>query len=131
MRSAAKKAHEREKNALLFTKYKLSQLGWRCANFQSKKGYARTGIIDMVAIKLDRSDADKLKIMLLQVKGGSSKVKDDEKIRLEKAINKIEIAFNWAEKPAKTVLFDWQPTDEFFDTHAIKMARSKGLQSLL
>jgi hypothetical protein len=77
-----------------------------------------------MAIKLDKSDADKLKIMLLQMKGGSSKVEDYEKIRLEKAIKKIEVAFNWAEKPAKTVLFDWQPTDELFDTHSTKIARA-------
>ena len=125
MKIAAKKAHEREKNALLFTKYRLGQLGWRCANFQSKRGYARTGIVDMVAIKLDRKDADKLKIMLLQVKGGSSKVKDEEKMRLEKAIRKIEVAFNWAEKPARTVLFDWDPTDELFDAHATKITRAR------
>jgi len=123
MRIAAEKAHEREKNALLFTKYRLGQLGWTCANFQSKRGYARTGIIDMVAIKLDKKDADKLKIMLLQVKGGSSKVKDEEKIRLEKAIRKIEVALNWAEKPAGTVVFDWEPTDELFGQHATKMKR--------
>jgi hypothetical protein len=115
---AKKKSIKTEKNALLFTKYRLGKCGWRCADFQSKRGHARTGIVDMVAIKIDKKDKDKLKIMLLQVKGGSARVKDKEKIRLEKAIKKVEVAFNCAEKPEKTVLFDWEPTDEQFDLHA-------------
>jgi hypothetical protein len=116
-KTPTEKAHERELDALKFTKYKLGKYGWRCADFQSKRRYPRTGIVDMVAIKIDKKDKDRLKIMLLQVKGGSPRVKEKDRIRLGEAIKKVEVAFNCAEKPEKTVLFDWEPTDEQFDMH--------------
>lgn len=74
-RRAQKKAHITEKNALIFTKYRLNQLGWRYVDFQSKRGYPRTGIIDLVAMKLDKKDPDKLEIILFQVKGGMQELK--------------------------------------------------------
>jgi hypothetical protein len=114
MKNAAKKAHKTEKNALLFTKYKLGQFGWRFLDFQSKKGYPRTGIIDMIAVKLDKEDPDKLKIILFQVKGGVAKMTGDEVKKLQKACKKIEVACNYAEKPEKVVRFNWEPTDEEF-----------------
>ena len=106
---AQKKAHRTEKNALTFTKYRLNKLGWRYVDFQSKKGYPRTGIIDLVAVKLDRQDPDKLKLILFQVKGGSAKITGKEKMRLRNAVKKVEVSSNWAEKPGKTVIFDWEP----------------------
>jgi hypothetical protein len=115
MKNAEKKAHKTEKNALLFTKYKLGQFGWRYLDFQSKKGYPRTGIIDMIAVKLDKKDPDKLKIILFQVKGGAAKMTQNQVDRLQKACKKIEAAFNYAEKPEKAVKFDWEPTDEEFE----------------
>lgn len=111
------KAHETDKNALLFTKYKLGQRGWRFADFQSKKGFPRTGIIDMIAFKLDRKDHDKLKIILFQVKGGSARMDEELIKRLQGAIQKVEVAANWSEKPKKSVMFDWEPTDEEFSLH--------------
>lgn len=110
-RYAQKKARRTEKNALTFTKYRLNKLGWRYIDFQSKKGYPRTGIIDLVAVKLDKRDPDKLKVILFQVKGGSARVGDKEKTRLKDAIKKVEISCNWAEKPQKSVKFAWDPTD--------------------
>lgn len=76
---AQKKAHRTEKNALTFTKYRLNKLGWRYIDFQSKRGYPRTGIIDLVAVKLDKKDPDKLKIILFQVKGGTARIKEEHK----------------------------------------------------
>ena len=115
MKNAAKNAHKTELNALLFTKYKLGQLGWKYHDFQSKKRYARDGIIDMIAFKLDRKDHDKLKIILFQVKGGSARIDERQIIRLQRACKKVEIAYNCAKKPEKTVMFDWEPTDEEFE----------------
>lgn len=77
----------------------------------------------MVAIKIDKKDKDKLKIMLLQVKGGSARVKDAEIKRLGRAIKKVEVAFNCSKKPRKTVLFDWEPTDDNFYIESTKMDR--------
>jgi len=106
---AQKEAHRTEKNSLTFTKYRLNKLGWRYIDFQSKKGYPRTGIIDLVAIKLDKQDPDKLKVILFQVKGGSARTKDEERIRLRNAVKKVEVSHNWAEKPGKSVRFAWEP----------------------
>ena len=95
---------------MTFTKYRLNELGWRYIDFQSKKGYARDGIIDLVALKIDKKDHDKLKIILFQVKGGpANKVTEKEKMRLLEASKKVEVRHNWAEKPEKTVAFDWEP----------------------
>ena len=119
-KNAQKKAHQTEKNALTFTKYNLGKYGWRYSDFQSKKGYPRTGVIDMIAFKLDKKDPDKLKIILFQVKGGHSNKVDNKEIkRLGKACNKIEFAFNLAEKPGKSVIFNWEPTDEDFDLNKV------------
>jgi len=104
---AQKKAHRTEKNALIFTKYRLNKLGWRYIDFQSKRGYPRTGIIDLVAIKLDEKDPDKLKIILFQVKGGSARIKEEDKTRLRDAVKKVAVFCNWVEKPEKSVEFDW------------------------
>jgi hypothetical protein len=59
----------------------------------------------LVAFKLDRTDSDKLKIMLFQVKGGSARITEEEITRLKKATKKIEVDFNWSEKPEKLVSF--------------------------
>jgi hypothetical protein len=120
-REAARKAHETEKNALTFTKYRLNELGWRYVDFQSRKGYPRTGIIDLVAVKLDRKAPDKLKVILFQVKGGSARINKKQKARLKEAIKKVEVASDWAEKPEKSVMFNWEPTDDYFESHAKKI----------
>lgn len=100
------KAHITEKNALTFTKYKLNKEGWRYVDFQSKKGFPRTGIIDLIAVKLDGKDCDKLKIVLFQVKGGlHERVSKEEIARLKSAVKKVEITYSWSEKPDKTVNF--------------------------
>jgi len=120
-REAARKAHKTGKNALTFTKVRLNELGWKYEEFKSKKGYPRTGVIDLVAFRLDKKDQDKLKVILFQVKGGSqNRIKEKEKMRLAEAVKKVEIAINWAEKPEKSVIFDWEPTNELFDLHAIR-----------
>jgi hypothetical protein len=112
--SAQRKAHKTGKNAVTFTKVRLDKLGWRYVEFKSKKGYPRDGIIDLVAVKLDRTDHDKLKVILFQVKGGSARMTEKHKARLKEAVNKVEVAYNWAEKPEKSVIFKWEPTEEFF-----------------
>lgn len=110
-RIAQKKAHRTEKNALTFTKVRLNELGWRYVDFQSRGGYPRTGIIDLVAVKLDKKDPDKLKVILFQIKGGSARIKEKERRRLRDATKKVEIYYNWAEKPRGSVEFDWEPID--------------------
>jgi len=119
-REAQRKSVTTGKNALTFTKVQLNKLGWKYAEFKSKRGYPRTGVIDLVAFRLDKKDQDKLKMILFQVKGGSARIKEEEKMRLEEAVKKVKIAINWVEKPEKSVRFDWEPTDKLFDPHARK-----------
>jgi hypothetical protein len=109
--TAQKKAHRTGKNALTFTKVRLNKLGWRCVDFRSKRGYPRTDIVDLVAVKLDKKDPDKLKVILFQVKGGSARITEEEKTRLRNAVKKVEADYNWAEKPERSVEFYWEPID--------------------
>jgi hypothetical protein len=120
-RKAQEIADKTGKNAVTFTKVQLDKHGWKHVEFKSKRGYPRTGIIDLVAFRLDKKDPDKLKMILFQVKGGlQNRVKEEHITRLKEAVKKVEIAINWAEKPEKSVRFDWEPTYELFDLHTIK-----------
>jgi len=110
-RKAQLKAHKTDKNAMTFTKVRLNKLGWKYVEFKSKKGFPRDGIVDLVAFKIDKKDHDKLRMILFQIKGGAGKVKEEEKKRLEEAVKKVDVSFDWAEKPQSKVIFGWEPTD--------------------
>jgi len=59
--------------------------GWRLTFFEGDTGAPRTGIIDAIACRLDRSNADHLSIRLVQLKGGNGGVSGKEIARLKKA----------------------------------------------
>jgi hypothetical protein len=120
-RKAQIKADKTGKIAVRSTKRQLKRLGWKYVEFKSKLGNPRTGIIDLVAFRLDKKDPDKLKMILFQVKGGlQNRVKKEHITRLKEAVKKVEIAINWAEKPEKSVRFYWKPTYELFDLHTVR-----------
>lgn len=102
---ASRLAHKTAKNAKTFTKYFLGKLGYKCLSLDSKTGYEYVGVIDMIAVKRDPKDPDTLQITLFQIKGGSARVTMDEIRRLRKAIEKVKIYWNVAEKPDKKVQF--------------------------
>lgn len=104
-REAQRKALAAARNAKTFAKYKLSQRGYKCISFDSAKGYEYKGVVDLVAVKRDRRNPDCLKIMLVQVKGGSARVTSDEIARLENATRSAEVIWNVAQKPKKVVRF--------------------------
>ena len=104
-REAQRKSLATAKNAKTFAKYKLSQKGYKCISFDTKKGYEYKGVIDLVAVKRDTKNPDQLKIILVQVKGGGAKVTDEELKRLNEATKQIKISWNVAEKPSKVVRF--------------------------
>lgn len=104
-RRASQLAHKTARNAKTFTKYFLGKLGYKCVSLDSKKGYEYIGVVDMVAIKRDVKDPDMLHITLFQIKGGSARVTMDEIRRLRKAVEKVKIYWNVAEKPDKKVQF--------------------------
>lgn len=59
--------------------------GWRVASFEGPTGSPRTGIIDAVAFRLDRKNADRIDVRLIQLKGGKAGVSGREIARLKQA----------------------------------------------
>lgn len=72
----------------------LEKRGWRVVFFEGKSGAPRTGIIDAFAFRLDRKDADRLDVKLIQLKGGEAGVTGREITRLKKAAESAKIS--WA-----------------------------------
>ena len=104
-RLASQLAHKKAKNAKTFTKYILFQKGYKCISLDSKKGYEYKGIVDLIAVRRDRKDPDRLNVVLIQVKGGSAKVSRNELKRLRSAVKRVKVSWNTAEKPDKRVRF--------------------------
>lgn len=104
-RRASTLAHERARNAKTFTKCVLSTKGYRCISLDSRKGYEYKGIVDLIAVKRDKKDPDRLQLVLVQVKGGRARITADELKRLQIAKKCIKIHWNVAHKPGKTVRF--------------------------
>jgi hypothetical protein len=59
--------------------------GWKIAFFEGATGLPRTGIIDAVAFRLGRKNADALDVRLIQLKGGKAGVSGREIARLKGA----------------------------------------------
>ncbi|MGA2902337.1 MAG: hypothetical protein ABSD98_00780 [Candidatus Korobacteraceae bacterium] len=59
--------------------------GWKLAFFEGATGSPRTGIIDAIAFRLGRENADLLDVRLIQLKGGKAGVSGAEIARLKKA----------------------------------------------
>jgi hypothetical protein len=67
--SAWEKAHAAEAASKAAFKLHFEKQGWRVAFFEGKTGAPRTGIIDAVAFRLDRKNADVLDLRLVQRRG--------------------------------------------------------------
>jgi len=65
--------------------------GWKLAIFESARGAPRTGIIDAIAFRLGRKNADLLDVRLIQLKGGKAGVTAAEIARLKKAATEATI----------------------------------------
>jgi hypothetical protein len=104
-RSAAIKAHRVAQNAKTFTKYELGKRGYRCISLDSRRGYEYKGVVDLVAVKRSTRKPDQLEVMLVQVKGGGTKVSNEELKRLRQARGNLKVTWNVAEKPRRTVQF--------------------------
>lgn len=104
-RQASRLAHKRAKDAKTFTKYVLSHQGYKVITLDTRSGYESQGIVDLVAIKREAGDPDKLTLVLLQVKGGCARVSRQEKERLRVAVRRAKVVWNVAEKPGQEVLF--------------------------
>jgi hypothetical protein len=74
-------------------------------SLDSRKGFEYKGVVDLVAVKRDNRSPDELTVMLVQVKGGSARITKDELSRLWRAAKRLQVTWNVAMKPAKTVRF--------------------------
>jgi hypothetical protein len=105
-RRANGKAQATARNAKLFTKYALGKKGWKVASLDSRNGFEYKGVVDLVAVKRNNRSPDELTVMLVQVKGGGARVTKDELSRLRKAVRRLLVTWNVAQKPAKSVRFE-------------------------
>jgi hypothetical protein len=69
------------------------ETGWRVAFFEGKTGSPRTGIIDAVAFRLQRKNADALDVRLIQLKGGKAGVSGPEIARLKQAATDASVSW--------------------------------------
>lgn len=69
------------------------ETGWKLAFFEGKTGSPRTGIIDAIAFRLSRKNADALEIRLIQLKGGKAGISGIEMARLKKAVEEATISW--------------------------------------
>ncbi len=67
--------------------------GWKVAFFEGASGTPRTGVIDAIAYRLGRRNADLLDVRLVQLKGGNAGVSGAEIARLKKAVSAATV--NW------------------------------------
>jgi hypothetical protein len=67
--------------------------GWHVAFFEGPTGAPRTGIIDAIAYRLGKENADFLDVRLIQLKGGEAGMKGKEIARLKQAA--ADATVNW------------------------------------
>ena len=97
-KAAARKAQQTRRRTNAFVKSKAAEAaskealsaycrehGWKIAFFEGATGSPRTGIIDAIAFRLGRKNADALDVRLIQLKGGHAGVSGPEIARLKKA----------------------------------------------
>jgi len=98
-------AHRTEKQAKTFAKKALREnAGYRSVSFESKKGREGTGIVDVVGVRRNSINRDTIDLILVQVKGGSARIKADDLKRLHEA--KVQVSYTVATKPGKSVVFN-------------------------
>jgi len=119
---AAQRALYTHKVSIRRVKAKLTRMGWQCCTFQTRRKHPLTGIVDLVAIRRNTKNPDRLQVVLFQVKGGSAKSPDHRsRRRLQRAPSILEIGYEYATyKKGRPIKFPWNP-DEFLDK--IKLSR--------
>lgn len=103
-RAAAAKAQRTKRRMSAFVKARAAEAaskealraycqeyGWKVAFFEGATGAPRTGIIDAIAFRLARANADALDVRLIQLKGGKAGVSGPEIARLKKAASEARV----------------------------------------
>jgi hypothetical protein len=70
--------------------------GWKVAFFEGATGSPRTGIVDAIAFRLSRKNADMVDVRLIQLKGGKAGVSGVEIARLKKAAANASVSWQIA-----------------------------------
>lgn len=70
--------------------------GWKVSFFEGATGSPRTGIVDAVAFRLGRKNADIVDVRLIQLKGGKAGVSGAEIARLKKAAANASVSWQIA-----------------------------------
>jgi len=91
--SAFAKARAAEAASKAALKAHCEETGWHVAFFEGKTGSPRTGIIDAVAFRLQRKNADALDVRLIQLKGGKAGVSGPEIARLKQAVTEARVTW--------------------------------------
>jgi hypothetical protein len=81
----------------------MQERGWKVVFFEGKTGSPRTGIIDAVAYRLDRKNADQLDVKLIQLKGGKAGITGREIGRLKKAADTAKVSWALAAYDGETM----------------------------
>lgn len=105
------KAHAAEKASKEALRKHCEARGWRVAFFEGKTGAPRTGIIDAIAYRLGKHDADKIQFRLIQLKGGKAGVTAEEIGRLKDAVQAVEVKHLIAEFDAKRNVLELLPDE--------------------
>jgi hypothetical protein len=70
--------------------------GWKVLFFESERGAPRTGIVDAIITRIKSSDADAIKIKLVQLKSGASGLTSSEVARIKQAVHKATVEWIFA-----------------------------------
>jgi hypothetical protein len=108
-RKAVQAAQQTAKASQRALKEAAEEEGYYCVFLDSKKGNPRTGIVDAVLVKVLVSDADKLEIRLVQLKGGSAGLTSLERKRLRDSCKAVTILPTYAFWHSSAEVCDLEP----------------------
>ena len=103
IKSAWLKAHASEAASKAALKLNMQEHGWKVVFFEGETGAPRTGIIDAIAYRLNRKNADQLDVKLIQLKGGKAGIKGAEIGRLKQAVEDAKVSWMLAAFDGETL----------------------------
>ena len=109
-RERRSKAFKVEREAKTFAKKALNQKwGYRTVSFETRTGHEGTGIVDVVAVRRAPGDRDTLEVLLVQVKGGDSRMGESDLQRLRNSAKRLRAGYTVATKRGQTLAFNPPP----------------------
>ena len=103
--AASAKARATEAASKEIVREVLEKEGYRIVYFEGSTGAPRTGIVDGLAFRITPGDADRIEIILLQLKAGSAGATGREVKRLNEALLKASVGWKVAAVDGDNVYF--------------------------